>query len=391
MSSAATSHHPVVAGNTETSAPSNRVYFPALDGLRAVAFLLVFLHHYEHLPYGWTGVDIFFVLSGFLITGILYDTADQPHRARNFYLRRTLRIFPLYYAVLLAVLISTPVFHWSWSWQWAAWPLYLGNFLRLLYPYASLTFVAPFADAFLKGHLGHRDISILLGHFWSLCVEEQFYLVWPWIVFAIRDRRKLMMICIASMVLVPLARAAALALLPATLVQGEVVLHSTPFRFDTLMYGAVLALLWRSSHRKALERWASRILWLIPLLAGWVFALYFRQGFYMPPAGLPTWGLCVVAILSSAVVVSTLVPGTFCYRVFHHRWLRALGVVSYGAYVFHDIPHNVYYTIATHTHLPVVHATTAIGLIATCLLAFASYRLIEAPFLALKEKLSSPA
>jgi peptidoglycan/LPS O-acetylase OafA/YrhL len=98
-------------------APANRVYYPALDGLRAVAFIGVFLHHYMSLPYGWAGVDVFFVLSGFLITGILYDTQDEPHRARNFYIRRTLRIFPLYYGVLLFIFLLTPVLHWAWTWQ----------------------------------------------------------------------------------------------------------------------------------------------------------------------------------------------------------------------------------------------------------------------------------
>ena len=81
--------------------PKGRAYYPALDGLRAISFLGVFFWHYLSLPYGWAGVDVFFVLSGFLITGILYDTRDSPHRVWNFYIGRTLRIFPLYYGVLL--------------------------------------------------------------------------------------------------------------------------------------------------------------------------------------------------------------------------------------------------------------------------------------------------
>jgi peptidoglycan/LPS O-acetylase OafA/YrhL len=82
---------------------SGRAYYPALDGLRAVAFLLVFFLHYLGLPWGWVGVEMFFVLSGFLITGILYDTRDHPHRWRTFYVRRALRIFPLYYGTLAAI------------------------------------------------------------------------------------------------------------------------------------------------------------------------------------------------------------------------------------------------------------------------------------------------
>jgi len=84
-----------VTGNTERTMPENRAFYPALDGLRAIAFLMVFFQHYYSIPWGWTGVNIFFVLSGFLITGILFDSRNDAHRARNFYIRRTLRIFPL--------------------------------------------------------------------------------------------------------------------------------------------------------------------------------------------------------------------------------------------------------------------------------------------------------
>ena len=151
-----------------------------------------------------TGVDAFFVLSGFLITGILYDTRDEPGRVRNFYIRRTLRIFPLYYGVLLILLVLTPLFHWAWTWQWIAWPLYLGNFLHLFYPHLNNPFVIAFADADLLSKTSRFIVT--LGHFWTLCVEEQFYLVWPWVVFAVRDRRKLINICVTCIIVVPFAR-----------------------------------------------------------------------------------------------------------------------------------------------------------------------------------------
>ena len=98
--------------------PASQTYFPALDGIRALAFLMVFAQHYLQMLWGWTGVDIFFVLSGFLITGILYDTRDQAHRVRNFYVRRTLRIFPLYYGLMLLLVLSYPYFRWQWCDNW---------------------------------------------------------------------------------------------------------------------------------------------------------------------------------------------------------------------------------------------------------------------------------
>src|ERR1700744_4617103 len=117
----------IVAGNTAETSPENRGFYPALDGLRALAFLMVFATHYEGMPWGWSGVDVFFVISGFLITGILLDTRDDRYRVRNFYARRSLRIFPLYYGVFLLLLLLTPFLHLNWSAGWLAWPLYVGN------------------------------------------------------------------------------------------------------------------------------------------------------------------------------------------------------------------------------------------------------------------------
>jgi peptidoglycan/LPS O-acetylase OafA/YrhL len=235
----------VVTGNTRHTQAENRVFYPALDGLRAVAFLMVFLQHYYFLPWGWTGVNVFFVLSGFLITGILFDTRDDLHRARNFYVRRTLRIFPLYYGIMLVLLLLNPVFHWRWNWYWTAWPLYLGNFLRFISPSAlvweSPLFVA--ADAWLKSQAHHT--VLYFGHFWSLCVEEQFYLMWPWVVFWTRKRRTLLWICGCAVVVVPLLRVWAQASSPDWMLQGELLYRVTPFQLDSLLLGGLVALLWR--------------------------------------------------------------------------------------------------------------------------------------------------
>jgi peptidoglycan/LPS O-acetylase OafA/YrhL len=153
-------------------------YFPALDGLRALAFLMVFSTHYLSLPWGWAGVDVFFVLSGFLITGILFDSQDHPHRVRNFYIRRTLRIFPLYYGMMLLLIVLYPVYRWEWNWTWLMWPAYLGNFARFIHPivFPSMLHMMANANPVSRTH----QVELSFGPFWSLCVEEQFYLFWPW-------------------------------------------------------------------------------------------------------------------------------------------------------------------------------------------------------------------
>jgi peptidoglycan/LPS O-acetylase OafA/YrhL len=188
-----------------------------LDGLRAIAFLLVFGNHYLALPWGFSGVDAFFVLSGYLITGILYDTRNHPHRARNFYIRRTLRIFPLYYGLILLLILAYPYFRWEWNWKWLVWPAYLGNFARFYHLAEPGTNLQRLADA-QPVSLRFPQIRLYCGHFWSLCIEEQFYLFWPWLVFWTKDRRKLMYLCLASIVVCTALRVTADSFLPAFMI-----------------------------------------------------------------------------------------------------------------------------------------------------------------------------
>jgi peptidoglycan/LPS O-acetylase OafA/YrhL len=373
--------------------PPGRAYFPSLDGLRAVSFFGVFLWHYMGLPFGWAGVDVFFVLSGFLITGILYDTRDDPHRVRNFYIRRTLRIFPLYYGVFLAIFLLTPVMHWAWTWQWIAWPLYLGNFLAFLYPHLNNDFVSNFVDANLVSQAYPR-LNLRLGHFWSLCVEEQFYLLWPWVVFTVRDRRKLIAICAACIVLVPLARHIARTHMPQALLDNGAVLHSTPFRFDTLLFGAFIALLYRGAHREHMQRAAQAVLATATLCALLVCVYWSR----LHPTDLNdvvarhTWLFTLVALFSGALLLRTLVPGTIPYRIFNLRWLRMFGTVSYGAYVFHDIPHKEYARLVEHYFdhgARDTKITAVFGLVMTLTLAILSYHFFESPILRLKDRFTS--
>ena len=161
-------------------AESKGAWYPGLDGVRAIAVLLVFAVHYLlNGKIGWTGVPIFFVLSGFLITGVLYDNRNEARRFRNFYIRRTLRIFPLFYFIWFCVLIGAIFLHEQWSPIQLLWPIYLGNFARHL--------VGTIAVDHIYTNIPWYPIEI--GHFWSLAVEEQFYLLWPLIVFKVSNRK----------------------------------------------------------------------------------------------------------------------------------------------------------------------------------------------------------
>src|ERR1035437_5812327 len=175
---------PSHAGNMSSDARNIR----ALDGIRGVAIILVMLHHFEHLippcniairfmklmlSYGWVGVDLFFALSGFLITGILLDTRKANNYFSAFYARRVLRIFPLYYSVLIVILGAAAV----WSHRPHVLPLVADQKLSFLYLTNWLVL--------WKGEWGPN----IVGHFWSLAVEEQFYLIWPLCVWLLISQR----------------------------------------------------------------------------------------------------------------------------------------------------------------------------------------------------------
>lgn len=206
---------------------------PQLDAVRGVAVLLVLVHNAGissslHLGIlaknGWMGVDLFFVLSGFLISGILLDTKTSEGYFRNFYARRCLRIWPLYYSALLFMFVVVPLLRPSEthtifearSAPWWSYPVFLQNFLV---PVPTMA-------------------TGLLGVTWSLAVEEQFYLVWPLVV-RFTEGVQLRNIAIAVICVSPLLRY--------FLYQHHVNIYSNTFcRLDGLMAGALLAILIRS-------------------------------------------------------------------------------------------------------------------------------------------------
>jgi peptidoglycan/LPS O-acetylase OafA/YrhL len=146
-------------------------YIPELDGLRGVAILAVMLFHMQvrGVALGWAGVELFFVLSGFLITRILLESRDKPHYLRNFYARRALRIFPLYYVVLVVTLILPP-------------PHGFGRSRTSLWYFAYLQTLP-----LVRG----RFEASPLPHSWTLAIEEQFYCLWPFVLLLLRRGRDL--------------------------------------------------------------------------------------------------------------------------------------------------------------------------------------------------------
>jgi peptidoglycan/LPS O-acetylase OafA/YrhL len=304
----------------------------ALDGVRGLAVLLVMAHHfalfgrivpetkierlYQSLALGgWIGVDLFFVLSGFLITGILYDAKGSNSYFRGFYARRVLRIFPLYYLTLLFVFLVMP------------------SIFKLGEDYALLS-----QDQFWYwAYLANWRIAAegwpefgLIGHFWSLAIEEQFYILWPLVVFYL-SRRQLLALCVALIVGSFLLRVGLRPTLGATAIYVM-----TPMRMDTLATGAWLALAIRGPgglSRLARFAWPAAVVAAIPILYWFV---RFRE---LDSVGLEmqTFGFSLLALFFGALLVLTLAAptGSLIGRLFSQPALTFLGRYSYGLYVYH--------------------------------------------------------
>ncbi|HVG26286.1 MAG TPA: acyltransferase, partial [Acidobacteriaceae bacterium] len=176
-------------------------HIPALDGVRGLALLGVVASHVfpgtpqgpvtfavrQAFAFGATGVDLFFALSGFLITGILLDSLPDPGFFRKFYARRALRIFPLYYGVLAIYALGALLLGMRYSHELVSLALYLQN----------TALVAPPMYAY------PGPSALPLAHFWSLAIEEQFYLVWPLVVFSLRRSQRLLWLCCSFFVICP--------------------------------------------------------------------------------------------------------------------------------------------------------------------------------------------
>jgi peptidoglycan/LPS O-acetylase OafA/YrhL len=266
----------------------------------------------------------------------------------------------------------------------------VGNFMRGLHPLAdrpSLKMLGDFAvqsRTFAKVHFS-------FGHFWSLCVEEQFYLLWPWVVFWVRDRSRLMWVCAVCVVACPLMRVAGNHMLPQYMLDQEVLYRWTPFHVDALLLGGWVALARRG-------RFAGRLLLgaragsgiLLGALALWLALNQWRvqgPGGYVYPAWKLTWGLTFADVLSACLIVTVIENGSIAFRIFNLRPLRWLRRISYGAYVFHDILHGEYSAFITNFYAdPRGWVTAGFGLACTLVLAWASFRWYEMPFIRLKER-----
>jgi peptidoglycan/LPS O-acetylase OafA/YrhL len=315
---------------------------PQLDGLRGLAILLVLIWHYAGEPLSvvgpspvgtalamvtslcWSGVDLFFVLSGFLIGGILIDHRESSSLFKAFYIRRICRIFPLYYLWLTLFFVAAWA-HWPASCPSANW---LFNHPHPFWSYATFTQNVVMAT---RGSLGASGIGIS----WSLAIEEQFYLLLPWIIY-LTPRRHLPGTLVALILCAPLIRAGLL--LSGWRNGGIANFVLMPCRMDTLLLGVLAAWVVREKHLLRTLQENTRSLYPLAgvLGAGMVLLTVFRL-----PADsilMALFGYCWVGGFYLAVLLLVLVcQGGWVARCCNLAGLRQLGNVSYGVYLIHQI------------------------------------------------------
>ena len=354
-----------------------------LDGIRGLAILLVLLYHFCHLielkwplglnfiiDMGWAGVDLFFVLSGFLITSILIEAKGSNNYFKTFYMRRFFRIFPLYYLALFIVFIFAPIVinnygsnssinaHQIWYWT------YLGNF----YSYF--------------GHLKNEYFSV--SHFWSLCIEEQFYIFWPLVIF-LTPNNKIQKLTLSMIVMTFIIRAFFIFYSNARLVY-----HFTFTRFDLLFAGAFLA--------SYVKQPAFSIDLRKILKYGFVFSillliiLFWLRSASAYDSYMQLFGYPAVLIASCFIVYEgyTNQSGLIA-RVFSNKFLAFFGIYSYGIYVIHGLLRPTFLRFynesmqyfSTPLYNKILFLALAISL--TVGIAYLSFHLFEKRFLRLKK------
>lgn len=371
---------------------------PVLDGLRGIAILLVLgLHFFRRDLFtavsptiGWVaarlvdparyGVELFFVLSGFLITGILLDTSGSKNFFLNFYVRRTLRIFPLYYLSLIVVLCVVPVFvhldtgattviqRQAWLWTYMAdWPI------RWVWDDSEL---------------------FKLGHFWSLAVEEHFYLIWPALV-ALLPKRRLFAVCCVLIVIASTCRFfASICGSETSTTFARLLIWPSVARIDGLCVGAMIAIVVRTG-RASVKIANVRTIRL--LVAGFGIAaaalLMLPRRYLQSPLPMTVTEVAIVGLCGALLIRSLQThTGEWLHHLLTSRVLIAFGTYSYGIYVFHGILRPLFQHWITFNGWPQAHGLSIayavvyylLATAASFLIAYISYHGIERHFLGLK-------
>lgn len=362
---------------------------PALDGVRAIAILLVIPHNlnlitepdgwFAHamvsfLDRGWIGVQLFFVLSGFLITGLLLDARGAANYYASFFARRALRVLPLYYVTLIVLFVVLPAM----GWFPASLPRHAGSELSYWF------FVTNWYEPFHQG-----DGS--MPHFWSLAVEEQFYLIWPFLLRR-RNERQVMRLCLA---IAGLSLGIRIVMVIAG-VSSEAIYDFSVTRMDALALGASAAAALRIPALAArIASMRRRI--LVAAIGTLLGGAAVTRGYTFSGSLTLTFGYLLLALGFTLIVALAACaddPDERGWMSFL-KWpsLRRVGKYSYAMYILH-LPLHVLVGrqllralgLDLHPGILVNVAYLLLGTLASYAAAAISYRLVEVHFLRLKDR-----
>jgi peptidoglycan/LPS O-acetylase OafA/YrhL len=322
-----------------------------LDGLRALAVAGVIGFHRGWCSLGIYGVDVFFVLSGYLITGILLNGREEPGLFQHFYRRRIQRIFPSYFLCLLWVTL----FAWRYWSHVVPWYVFFAGNIELALHAVSR-----------KGPL---------GVYWSLAVEEHFYFLWPFLV--LRLRRRNLVYCLASIVILsPMARA-----LAEHFASGELFIpYLTPFRLDGLALGSLLAIFCSS------PEWVRRFRrWSLPVMVGGFGLVVVSHDLLPSLAALRMFRLTGV-VAGSAGLIYVLVYNQLPWLTWIlQRWpLRALGAISFTLYLIQEPMTHTFVWLAARWHYTHGLRISVASVLFAVAYAAVSWQWMEKPILNLK-------
>lgn len=339
---------------------TEREHIPSLDGLRGLAILLVlFLHLFNYgflyplFSWGWMGVDLFFVLSGFLITGILVDTKHKKGFIKSFLLRRALRTLPLYYGVLVIFAFIAPHFRptaWFSEYQIFFWT-HTSNFL-----------------------FHYKGFFNPLGHFWSLAMEEQFYIIWPFIVLFTNFKQIIWIAIVFVMVSIILRME----------VNNPIVTYGLPLaHLDGLSIGAIVAILYRLN-RDALFRYSQLVVGVCCLII--LVCQYFNRSLLHNQQAPLT--ITIVSLFFGELLIASL-RSPMVKNILSNKVLLFFGKYSYAMYIFNSIflHFSNWAGAARLTGNQRLIVYSGVFLL-TIVASFLSYHLFEIRFLRLKKRVN---
>lgn len=345
------------------------VYIPGLNGLRAIAAISVVIGHVtsftsfnfnlSKVNVGFDGVTLFFVISGFLITYLLLLEKQKTNNIeiKKFYVRRILRIWPIYYLVIIFCLIVA---------------LFYDGISDI---FTSTLFYYIFFAANVPMVL-HIGISIIV-HYWSIGVEEQFYLFWPWIIKLVHN--KIIPITIIIICIFFLIKSGSWLFLGKSSLLYKFLAVT---RFHCMLIGAVGAILYINNNFVFISIMNNK--WL--QLFAWVSMVVLTFNIISLPAPLSAE---ITAVISLIIIIGQVIPSANKIINLENRFLDFLGKISYGIYVIHPLVILLFSFVYKYLILSTFNQTIVVYLsviLTTIILSFLSYEYFEKPFLKLKKQ-----